>query len=68
MYTATGSGEITALDAATGAPLWTAETGERISHDLVDEPDDGYDEGDRAVLKADDTLYIRTNAGIIALR
>ncbi|MEU7900607.1 PQQ-binding-like beta-propeller repeat protein [Nonomuraea sp. NPDC049152] len=70
VYTATDLGEVSALDAATGDVLWAAETGAKISqpHAFVEEPSDSYDEGGAAVLKADEMLYVRTDAGVVALR
>jgi len=70
VYTATGMGEVSALDAATGAVLWNADAGAKISHPhaFVEEPSDRYDEGGVAVLKGDEMLYVRTDTGVVALR
>ncbi|RNG17823.1 PQQ-binding-like beta-propeller repeat protein [Streptomyces botrytidirepellens] len=70
IYTATGSGEISELDAATGDILWSVEAGAGISHPdaFVEEPFASYDEGGAAVVKGDGMLYVRTDAGVVALR
>ncbi|WP_433178125.1 hypothetical protein [Actinoallomurus sp. CA-150999] len=48
------------MDARTAAPV--------VASAFVEEPSDSYDEGGTAVLKADETIYVRTDASVVALR
>ncbi|MFC7565124.1 PQQ-binding-like beta-propeller repeat protein [Actinomadura namibiensis] len=70
VYAVTDLGEVHALDAATGNAVWTAEAGAAISHPhaFVEEPSNSYDEGGAAVVMGDRMLYVRTDAGVVALR
>ncbi|WP_067812510.1 PQQ-binding-like beta-propeller repeat protein [Actinomadura kijaniata] len=67
VYTATSKGTVLALDAATGEPRWTLDTGLEI--DLKEPNDEAlYEETASAVLPADGMLYVRTATGVVALR
>lgn len=60
---------MSAFDTGTGERRWTVETGERILHPCdVDDFDDQYHEHGLAVLPGDGVLYVRTSAGVVALR
>jgi outer membrane protein assembly factor BamB len=64
---------VQAFDAATGEPRWTVETGQEIisSYDYFDNADDGAyyeEEHGLAVLPGDGMIFVRTGAGVVALR
>jgi outer membrane protein assembly factor BamB len=69
VYVATFTGTVSAFDTGTGEKRWTAETGEQILHPCyVDDFGDQYREHGLAVLPGDGLLYVRTSAGVVALR
>jgi outer membrane protein assembly factor BamB len=69
VYVATRTGTVSAFDTETGDPRWTVETGEEILHPaFVDDLADMYHDYGLAVLPADGMVYVRTHAGVVALR
>lgn len=71
VYKATGTGVVCAFDATTGEPRWTLDLGEKIVNSYDVHGNDygaSYEEDGLAVLPADGMLYVRTRAGIVALR
>ncbi|MEV0774143.1 PQQ-binding-like beta-propeller repeat protein [Streptomyces sp. NPDC050428] len=71
VYVATYSGEVVALDAATGEPRWALALDTKIENRYdLDDPDGEavYDETGLVVLPADGMLYVRTSGGVVALR
>ncbi|GAA4632271.1 hypothetical protein GCM10023196_064990 [Actinoallomurus vinaceus] len=71
IYTVTRDGVIQVFDAATGGLRWTLDTGHKItnSYEFLGSEADGafYEEDGQAVLPADGMLYLRTDAGVVAL-
>ncbi|GAA3863197.1 PQQ-binding-like beta-propeller repeat protein [Streptomyces sedi] len=71
VYVASEQGEISALASATGRVLWNFEAGARISHPhalFEREPTDSYDQAGAAVVKGEETLYVRTDLGVVAFQ
>ncbi|RSM95300.1 hypothetical protein DMB42_50210 [Nonomuraea sp. WAC 01424] len=69
VYVATLTGTVSAFDTVTGEQRWTAKIGEEILHPCyVDDFGDQYHEHGLAVLPGDGVLYVRTSAGVVAMR
>ncbi len=71
VHLADRKGTVSAFDVRDGALVWTAETGEEIVG-LADLQEDEslayYEEDGQVVLPGDDVVYVRTAAGVVALR